>query len=182
MIKAIITDFDGTLVNTFEANLKAYTDAFKSVGLELIPSVYRMAYGLNFANFMKIANVPFELQSQIKLNKANYYKTYFNEIGLNERLVSLIREIKCMGVKTGIATMASRPNVNGILNHFNIVDLFDLVITGEDVEIGKPHPLIYNLAMQKLESTPDDTLIFEDGEDGIESAKQSGAHYIKVKI
>lgn len=178
----MITDFDGTLVNTFEANLKAYTDAFRSVGLELIPSVYRMAYGSNFNDFMNMANVPEDCRSMIASNKSVFYRTYFNELVLNERLVSLLAASKNMGVRTGVATMASRANVDAVMEHFGLSSLFDLVLTGDDVRVGKPDPLIYKTAMDRLGVEPGETLVFEDGDAGIESALRSGANYIKVKI
>lgn len=56
-IKAIITDFDGTLVDTFEANFLAYHEAFKSVGKELTEIEYRKCFGLRFDDFMREMNV-----------------------------------------------------------------------------------------------------------------------------
>ena len=57
MIKAIITDFDGTLVDTFEANLKAYQEAFVSVGLSLTSDDYKKCYGFRFDRFMQAMNI-----------------------------------------------------------------------------------------------------------------------------
>ena len=53
MIKAIITDFDGTLVDTFEANLRAYQQAFADQGLSLTSDTYRECFGYRFERFMR---------------------------------------------------------------------------------------------------------------------------------
>jgi beta-phosphoglucomutase-like phosphatase (HAD superfamily) len=52
-IKLLITDFDGTLVDTFEANLKAYQIAFKQCNLHLDTQIYRKYFGLRFDTFIK---------------------------------------------------------------------------------------------------------------------------------
>ena len=53
MIKAVITDFDGTLVDTFKANLHAYQEAFDEVGLILTEEQYRECFGFRFEKFMR---------------------------------------------------------------------------------------------------------------------------------
>ena len=56
MIKAIITDFDGTLVDTFEANLRAYQEAFANVGLSLSTDRYKECFGYRFDRFKRYAS------------------------------------------------------------------------------------------------------------------------------
>ena len=53
MVKAIITDFDGTLVDTFEDNLRAYQKAFQEVGLNLTAERYRECFGYRYDRFMQ---------------------------------------------------------------------------------------------------------------------------------
>ena len=66
------------------------------------------------------------------------------------------------------------------INHLGIADIFDLIYAGIDVKQGKPSPEIYNKAMAALDVKPEETLIFEDSEVGIEAAKASGAKCIIV--
>ena len=56
-IKLIITDFDGTLVDTFEANLKAYQAAFESGGLKLSEQQYKACFGYRFEKFMNFVGI-----------------------------------------------------------------------------------------------------------------------------
>ncbi len=74
MIRAIITDFDGTLVDTFEANFHAYEEAFRLNGLMITRSQYRDCFGLRFDAFMQYMGISDDnLKSRIKKEKARVY-------------------------------------------------------------------------------------------------------------
>lgn len=181
MIKAIITDFDGTLVDTFEANLKAYQRAFSEVGIALTAEQYRKCFGFRFDRFMTAMGVYDEnLANRIKEIKKYCYPQYFEYLRPNEALIEWIGTFKQMGGKTALASTARKDNLMNALNYLDLTELFDLIYSGEDVKYGKPSPEIYEKTMEKLLVAPLDTLIFEDSEVGIIAAKNSGAHFIKI--
>ena len=66
------------------------------------------------------------------------------------------------------------------INHLGIADIFDLIYAGIDVKQGKPSPEIYNKAMDALNVSPEETLIFEDSNIGVEAAVSCGAKFIRV--
>lgn len=185
MIRAIITDFDGTLVDTFEANFEAYLLTFKryyyEIGYGLTREQYRACFGLRFDAFMDFMNVQDEiLRAKIKSEKARVYSMCFSSLNPNTILIDFIRKAKSTGVKTAIASTAQRNNLMNVLNHFEIAGLFDQIIAGDTVKVGKPSPEIYLTSMQMLNVTPEETLIFEDSEVGIQAAQASGANYMVV--
>ena len=176
MIKAIITDFDGTLVDTFEANLKAYQEAFVNVGLSLTSDDYKKCFGYRFERFMQVVGINDEgIIAQIKELKKEFYPKYFNHLRLNHSLIDLIDTFHKLGGKTAIASTARKENLMNVVNHLNIVEHFDLIYTGADVKQGKPSPEIYIKTIDALGLTPNETLIFEDSQVGIEAAINSGA-------
>ena len=67
-----------------------------------------------------------------------------------------------------------------VVNYLGLADKFDLIYAGVDVKQGKPSPEIYLKTMKALGVSPDETLIFEDSEVGIQAAKASGAEYMVV--
>ena len=74
MIRAIISDFDGTLVDTFEANYRAYQKAFAAVGLELTAERYRECFGYRYDRFMQEMGVQDKnIANTIKELKKEYY-------------------------------------------------------------------------------------------------------------
>lgn len=181
MIKAIITDFDGTLVDTFEANLRAYQEAFSSVGIELTTEKYRECFGFRFDRFMSAMRISNEsIAEGIRESKKNAYTKYFEFLKPNHILIELIATFHNSGVKTAIASTARKENLMNVVNYLGIGDSFDLIYTAQDVKQGKPSPEIYLNAMSELKVAPDDVLIFEDSPVGLEAAKASGAKYIRV--
>ena len=181
MIKAIITDFDGTLVDTFEANYLAYKQVLNGLGIVLAKETYRACFGLRFNEFMeKIGVKNITLKDQIKKEKAKVYPLYFDKLVLNCPLLKFLLFMKHNGIKIAIASTARRENLINVLNYFDITDAFDEICTGENVTYGKPHPEIYILTMDKLNVNESETLIFEDSEVGIQAAERSGAAVIKI--
>lgn len=181
MIKAIITDFDGTLVDTFEANLLAYQEAFAKEGIRLTQERYRECFGCRFDGFMTAMGiVDDQVAGRIKQYKKESYTKYFHLLRINEPLVRLIESFKAMGGKTAIASTARKENLMNAVNYLGIAKHFDLIYAGVDVKKGKPSPEIYLKAMEALGVTAGQTLIFEDSEVGIQAAKAAGASCMVV--
>jgi HAD superfamily hydrolase (TIGR01509 family) len=182
-IKAIITDFDGTLVNTLMSNYLAYREAFESYNYQLSLDEYKQCYGLRFDEFCNKMNIKQEDRKPIKELKKKIYPVYFSHLGLNLNLLNFIKAAHIVyGIKTCIASTATRENLYNVLRYFNIEEYFDIVITGENVSKGKPDPEVYLKAMNVLECEPDEAIVFEDSEVGCEAAENAGLNYIKVTI
>ena len=179
-IKAIITDFDGTLVDTLMSNFFAYREAFESFDYQLSLNDYRQCYGLRFDAFCDKMNIKQDDRKQIKELKKKIYPAYFSHTRLNESLMRFIKSAKQMGMRTCIASTATRENLCGLLKYFNIESYFDIIITGENVSKGKPDPEVYIKAMNLLECEPEEAIVFEDSDIGCEAAENADLNYIKV--
>lgn len=180
-IKLIISDFDGTLVDTFKANYLSYNQAFKEVGLTLSENTYRNCFGLRFDEFMSNMNIFDEnTKNTIKKLKHDLYPNYFDYLVPNKTLFSLITAFHNSGGKTALASTASRQNLLSAVNCFSTTDIFDIIISGEDVKKGKPSPEIFLTILSKLEINKSETIIFEDSITGINAARKAGINYIKV--
>jgi len=181
MIEAIITDFDGTLVDTFEANFLAYQKAFFEVGLSLARSQYRDCYGLRYDCFMQAMKIEDpQLAESIKEAKKNYYPLFFDQFRPNNSLIRLIETFHSAGQKTAIASTARKENLMNAIDYLGIESIFNHIFAGIDVTRGKPSPEIYLKAMAALSVSPSNTLIFEDSVVGVAAAKSSGANFMIV--
>ena len=182
-VKLVITDFDGTLVGTFQANYHAYCEAFRQVGLTLSEDDYRKCYGLRFDGFMDTMGIEdVEVRKRIRAIKGECYPNYFGLLKVNQPLLDFIRMFRRGGGKTAVASTARGKNLTNALTHIGATDDFDLILAGEDVKEGKPSPEIYNTVMQRMGVSPDQTLIFEDSSVGLQAAQAAGAHYIKINL
>lgn len=181
MLKLLITDLDGSLVDTFDSNLRAYQKAFQSVGLALTERQYRECFGLRFERFMASMGISDrDVITSIQETKKRIYPNYFDALRLNKPLMELIQSFRIMGGKTAIASTARRENLMHVLEYLGIVNFFDLIFSGYDVANGKPAPDIYVRTMKEMGALPSETMIFEDSEVGIEAAKASGALCVRV--
>ena len=181
-IKAIITDFDGTLVDTLMANYLAYREAFESFDYQLSLDEYKQCYGLRFDAFCDKMNIKQDDRKPIKELKKKIYPAYFSHIRLNESLMRFIISSQKTGIKTCIASTATKENLYNVLKYFEIEDAFDIIITGENVSKGKPDPEVYLKALNLLECDNDEVIVFEDSEVGCEAAENAELNYIKVKL
>lgn len=182
-IKAIITDFDGTLVNTFNANFCAYHEAFKQYGYELTRDQYKECYGLRYDAFCDKMDIKQDDRKPIKELKKKIYPDFFDYLTINQNLLTFIRASHILyGIKTCIASTATKENLYNVLKYFEIEDAFDIIITGENVSKGKPDPEVYLKALNLLECNTDEVIVFEDSEVGCEAAENVGLNYIKVKL
>lgn len=181
-MKAIISDFDGTLFDTRDANFLAYQDAFVSVGLRLDRADYTRLYGLRFDMLMDNLNVLPQFREQIKKTKAIQYAMYVKQgyVKPNKNLLDFIESEHNNGIKTAIASTARLENMKTILDYFGKNDLFDVIVSGEDVEHGKPLPDVYIKALTKLHITADDAIAFEDTNIGVTAANHAGIKCIKI--
>lgn len=182
-IKLVITDFDGTLVNTFQANYHAYLEAFHQVGLSLTEDSYRECYGLRFDGFMdKMGVIDNDIRLKIKTYKGDCYPSHFGLLQVNQPLLDFIRMFRQSGGKTAVASTARGKNLFNALDYVGATNDFDLILAGEDVKQGKPSPEIYNTVIERMGVSADETIIFEDSAVGIQAAHDSGAHFIKVTL
>lgn len=88
--------------------------------------------------------------------------------------VELVRGLRAAGMPVGVASSSILPWVEACLFRLGLGGAFDSVVTGSDVQNGKPAPDIYLLAAERLNVNPGDCLAIEDAPAGILSAKAAG--------
>lgn len=180
-IRLLISDFDGTLVDTEQANFLAYRKALSEAGIRLTPEIYADCFGLRAEEFLcRLGIVAPQEIIRIKKWKAAYYPSYFSELRLNETLFTFLKACRGSGKRVAIATTSRRENLFNVLNYFDIAGEFDYFVTGEDIQKGKPDPECYLKVMSHFAIPPVQSLIFEDSSFGRQAARDSGANYIVV--
>lgn len=180
-VKLLITDFDGTLVDTFEANFLAYQKAFEKYDLVLTEQQYRDCFGFRFDDFMAhMGIVDDETKHGIRQAKGDFYPLFFDKLVINQSLLHFIKAFKQSGGLTAVASTARKKNLMNALNHIGAIDAFSLILAGEDVKQGKPSPEIYNVVLEKMKILPSEALIFEDSPVGIEAAKAAHVNYVQI--
>ena len=180
-MKLIIVDLDGTLFDTKDVNYHSYKEAIASYGYDLDYQYYcDYCNGRHYMDFLpQITTDDGAILSAMHNAKKVAYKRNLDKAVLNNRLVDIIRLMK-REYKTAVVTTASKENCDDILKRFELMDLFDLVLTHDDVTNTKPDPEGFLKAMTYFDAKPEETIIFEDSQVGLEAAMNSGAFYYRT--
>lgn len=180
---AVLFDLDGTLFDTQAANTNAYQQAFKELGLYFDRTGYLSNFGLRYDAMVRAISpgITPEQAAIIKRLKSQFYQDSRQLMVPNLPLISFLKHChNVLRLKTGLCTTASKNNVLPLIAHFQLENDFDLVITGEEVINGKPHPDCYQLATTKLSVSPQQTVVFEDSDIGIQAAISAKTTPIRV--
>lgn len=181
--KLALFDLDGTLFDTNYVNYYTYKEALENYGvkLEIDYEYYAKNWnGRSYKEFLpEVLGNDNEKMEKVHDKKLELYKERLDKARINKNLFSIIDALK-NEYYLAIVTTASKKNVLQILEHFAKEKVFDLVIAKEDVKKVKPNPEGYIIAMKHFDILPENTIIFEDSQVGIEAAIASGADVYKV--
>ena len=181
---AILVDLDGTLADTESVNFIAYKLAFSEIGIKVDDSYLKANLGNNWRSFLP--QILLGCQSSvsidfIRMRKADIYIEKIGEVSINWGLVNLLKSLSNYFL-IGLVTNASKRNVLSLLNYFELTDLFQVIVTGDDVSEPKPSPECYNLAARSLGVANANCIIFEDSYIGLASAIAFGGSVIQIKF
>lgn len=184
-VRALLVDMDGTLVDTATANYEAYAAALAGVGVTVSRHEFdEVAQGRNWRQFLPgllAAGGSGADAADVAATKSELYPTKIPLSRVNEALVSLIETGRGKW-RTALVTTASAANVAAVLGHHGLSRLFDVIVTGSDVARHKPDPEAYEVAAQRLGVRPEDCLVVEDSDIGVQSAAAFGAPCLRISF
>ena len=182
-LRALMVDLDGTLAHTAEANMMAYSEALREVGVTISREEFdSKVQGRHWKQFLPAILAEAGVDADpvaISRRKGEIYKARIGDVELNLPLVHLLIASR-PHLKTALVTSAARISVEALLDAHGLASLFDVVVTGDDVREHKPHPEAYQTAAALLGVRPDESLIYEDSDIGIASAEAFGGHTLRV--
>ena len=186
MLKGILFDMDGVLINTEYLTTEAAIRFFAEKGFSVTHEDFYPFYGTGEKGyFMGVADkygIPFNLE----VNKIEIYNL-FKEIASGENLTipgvdNFIKLCKSKKLALAVATSAGSYKMNINLEFLNMQNgVFDALICGEDIVNNKPHPEIFLKAAGKLRLQPNECLVVEDAPSGVEAAKLAGCKCLALR-
>lgn len=175
-MKAAIFDLDGVIVNTVPLHFRAWQRMFAEYGREFTFEEYKEKVdGIPRTDGARAILTDLDENELEKAGskKQGYFLEYLNseEIPVYKTTVDLIKAIKKEKIKRG--AISSSKNCLPILKKANLIDLFDVIITGNDITRGKPDPQVFLTAAEKMSVEPAGCVVFEDAVLGVEAAKRA---------
>lgn len=182
MIKALIFDMDGTIVDNIPFHHQAWLTFLKKYRIELNQDEFH-AQNHGTIDEMIIRffgdDLPLEKITELGFEKeATYRELYKETITEVKGLTGLLEWAKLKELKIGLATMGNVDNIDFILDNLKIRSYFDAIVGGDQVVRGKPDPEIYERVLSNLEVEAGEALAFEDSHGGILAARQAGLQVI----
>ena len=178
MIKGVIFDFDGLIVDTETTWYKAFKEVFyENYQMDLDLVGYSECIGTGnevlYSYFRKIAgeSVECELLEQLAAAK---YESMMRAPVLREGVKDYLNEAKQYNLKIALASSSSKQWVQNYLEQLNIIDYFEVINTKDDVNNIKPDPELYVKTLKDLDLTKKEAVVFEDSINGLSAAKQAG--------
>lgn len=188
MIKAILFDMDGVLIDARDWHYDALNEALKLFGFEISRDAHLTTFdGLPTRKKLKILSETRGLPTGLHdfLNKIKQQRTLaiaHNRCKPTFNHQQAMSKLKQEGYKIGVCSNSVRVSVETMMNLSNLTGYIDVIYSNEDVKLGKPAPDMYVKAMEALQVDPNETLVLEDNEHGIQAALASGANLLKISL
>ena len=184
MIKGVIFDMDGTIVDSLPFHHKAWRIFFQENKVEDFSKKLKRYKGGGTLDLMRA--IYGDIYSIADLKKMSddkeiiFRKIYKGNIKPIDGFLEFILYLKSKKIQLGLASNAIKKNVTLTLNELGIHDLFDSIICGDEVNFGKPNPEMFDKTINRFNIKKDNCIIFEDSIEGINAAINAGINVIGV--
>lgn len=186
MMKAIIFDFDGTIIDTETAWYIVFKNAYKEYGVDLSLETYSQCLGTNLTTFNPYTylkthhNISIDLE-EFKKSIQNDYAKLIEKEALRPGILNLLQEAKQEGLKIGLASSSHREWIDKFINLLGLEGYFECYCTADTVKNVKPNPELYLQALEQLGVQANEAIAIEDSPNGARAAVTAGLHTIVIK-
>jgi HAD superfamily hydrolase (TIGR01509 family) len=176
-IEAVLFDWDGTLLDSFDADSSAYLAMFREMGIPWGLDQLALHYSPNWYNVYRAAKLPRARWDAANLAWRKQYVEYKPKLVLGARrvLAQLRRRYRL-----GLVTSGERDRVNSQLRYFQLTSLFASRVCADDTKLKKPHPAPLRLALKQMRLRPTACVYVGDSPHDLEMARRAGVRAIAV--
>jgi len=184
MLKAILFDMDGVIVDTEPLHHKAYYMMFDAFNIEVSPELYDSFTGQATLNICKQLCQLFNLDSQpealVQKKRESFAGLFHNDPSLKliDGVLELIKDYHNNGLTLVLASSASMFTINNVFTRFDLDQYFVAKLSGADLKASKPHPEIFEKAAKTSGHERTECLVIEDSTNGVKAAKSAGIYCV----
>ena len=177
MIKAVILDMDGTIVDSEVLHFDAYSRVMDAFGKKITKDDYWRLWGTDTdmcERFVLEFRLAITSEELLELKNKTFREDSLPKIKTRHGLLELLKNLKKDGYLLAVASSSQAHEIKVVLENLKITRFFNQVASAESVKYGKPAPDIYLLAAKSLNVQPEDCLVLEDAPQGVLAAKSAG--------
>lgn len=186
MIKAVIFDMDGLMIETEHLQSKSMEKVLKEYGIKPkinkdgVVQVVGITAKDNLLLFKKKYHINENVNVLLDKKQQIYLRLLKKQIVAKEGLVNLLRLLKRYRVKIAVASSSALDHILLVVSELKIKHFFKVLVSGEHLKKGKPHPDIFLKVAKDLGLKPVDCIVLEDAQPGVIAAKRANMKVIAV--
>ena len=178
IVKAVIFDLDGTLIDSNWVHLQSWRGALKILGLKARDQEVIDRLGLrtvDIARALASSNGEQTVAKLVELKGQLFENAWRLEVKPRYGALGMLRIIKARGVRSAVASSNSTDRISKTLRYFGMDVLLDTIVGIDEVEAGKPDPALVTAAIKKLGVNPRESIYVGDSRYDVEAGRAAGA-------
>ncbi|MEU4197351.1 HAD-IA family hydrolase [Kribbella sp. NPDC026611] len=183
-VRALVFDFDGLLMDTETTMVESWRAEWAHHGLELDLEAFWPGHGGDvtedrYAVLAAAVGTDFD-RAESHARRVAFRDRLHDTLDFRPGIRAWIAAARELGLRVAIASSSPRRWVVGHLERVHAVEMFDLIVTGDEVATHKPDPAIYHLALQRLDVPGVQAIAIEDTAHGVAAAQAAGLHTVAI--
>jgi beta-phosphoglucomutase len=183
MLRGVVFDFDGVIVDSHPVHKRAWKRLLDSVGKAISEEELEFVVdGRRRDDILRhfLGDLDPERIVEYGHRKEQFFREEAAGVQTISGLLSFLRELEEADVVLGVASSGSRSRVSFLLSRLKLTKHFQVIVTGDDVERGKPDPAIFLRVAKDLQRESSELLAFEDAVSGVKAAKAAGMRCVGI--
>ena len=185
MVKGVLFDMDGTMLDTEPISMACWRKAASGYGITIDDELMDTFFGKNLAAIEEILREAFQIDEEavrIVEERQVYYRAHLTEKGapIKKGLVEILEYLKTKKIPAVVCTSTDKMTGEIVLKKVGVYDYFDDFVFGDMVTRTKPDPQGFLMAADAIGISPEECLVIEDSPNGVLAGKAAGGYTIYV--